>query len=160
MYNHADYRLLSSRVLFELAKFDEVNLYIRGMIPLLGFDSTVVEYKRIERKAGKTHYSLSKMWGLALNGITNLSVRPLQLITGCGTAIALLSFFGMIWAIIEVLRGNTVSGWASMTCIVCFVSGVQLISLGVIGQYIGKIYMETKHRPKYIISERVSNEDA
>ena len=154
VYNHADYRLVSSRVLGELASFREVNLYLRGMIPLVGFKSTTVEYERKERLAGESKYPLRKMLSLALDGITSLSVRPLRLIMGFGVTVAFISFIGVIWALITALCGRAVAGWASMTCIVCFVSGVQLISLGIIGEYVGKIYMETKQRPRYIISER------
>ena len=154
VYNHADYRLISSKVLRELAEFKEVNLFLRGLVPLVGFRSTTVEYERHERLAGESKYPLKKMISLALNGITSLSVQPLRLITGFGVVVAVLSFVGVIWALICALLGRTVSGWASMTCIICFVSGVQLISLGIIGEYIGKIYMETKGRPRYIISER------
>jgi glycosyltransferase involved in cell wall biosynthesis len=154
VYNHADYRLLSSRVLQELAKFKEVNLFLRGMVPLVGFRSTTVEYDRQSRLAGESHYPLSKMLALAISGITSLSVKPLRLITGFGAFVALVSFVGVIWALVNALLGNTVSGWASTTCIICFVSGVQLISLGIIGEYVGKIYLETKARPRYIISER------
>lgn len=154
VYNHADYRLLSSRVLREFANFKEVNLFLRGMVPLVGFKSTIVEYNRRERLAGESHYPLSKMLSLAFSGITSLSVKPLRLITGFGGLVAIISFIGVAWAVINFLLGNTVSGWASTTCIICFVSGVQLISLGIIGEYIGKIYMETKARPRYIISER------
>lgn len=158
VYNHADYRLVSSRVLNELANFREVNLYLRGMIPLVGFKSTTVEYERTERLAGQSKYPLRKMLALALDGVTSLSVRPLRLIMGFGVIVALISFIGVIWALITALCGNAVPGWASMTCIVCFVSGVQLISLGIIGEYVGKIYMETKQRPRYIISERTWEE--
>lgn len=154
VYNHADYRLVSSRVLRELAGFKEVNLFLRGMVPLVGFKSTCVEYARCERLAGKSKYPLSKMLSLAADGITSLSAKPLRLITGFGVFVALLSFIGVIWAIISALCGDTVAGWASTTCIVCFVGGVQLICLGIIGEYIGKIYLETKGRPRYIISER------
>jgi glycosyltransferase involved in cell wall biosynthesis len=154
VYNHADYRLVSSRVLQHFAGFGEVNLFLRGMIPLVGFSSTTVEYARRERMAGKSKYPLRKMLSLAMNGITSLSVRPLHLITTFGVFVAIVSFIGCIWALVSALAGKTVAGWASMTCIICFVSGVQLISLGIIGEYIGKIYMETKHRPRYIISER------
>ena len=154
VYNHADYRLISSKVLRELAEFKEVNLFLRGLVPLVGFRSTTVEYERHERLAGESKYPLKKMISLALNGITSLSVQPLRLITGFGVVVAVLSFVGVIWALICALLGRTVSGWASMTCIICFVSGVQLISLGIIGEYIGKIYMEAKGRPRYIISER------
>ena len=154
VYNHADYRLMSARVLHEFANFKEVNLFLRGMVPLVGFKSTSVAYERHERIAGESHYPLSKMLSLAFDGITSLSVKPIRFITGFGVIVALISFIGVIWAIVEALLGATVSGWASMTSIICFVSGVQLICLGVIGEYIGKIYMETKARPRYIISER------
>ncbi len=154
VFNHADYRLMSSRVLQELAGFKEVNLFLRGMVPLVGFKSTAVSYERRERIAGESHYPFSKMLGLAIDGITSMSVRPLRMIISFGFLVAILSFIGVIWALFQRLIGGTAWGWASMTCIICFVSGVQLISLGVIGEYIGKIYMETKHRPRYIISER------
>lgn len=157
VYNHADYRLISSTVLREFAKFKEVNLFLRGMVPLVGFQSTTVEYERHERLAGESKYPLKKMLSLAVSGITSLSVQPLRLITGFGVLVALLSFVGVIWALVSALLGRTVSGWASMTCIICFVGGVQLISLGIIGEYIGKIYMETKGRPRYIISQRTDN---
>ena len=154
VYNHADYRLVSSRVLRELAGFKEVNLFLRGMVPLVGFRSTSVEYARAVRIAGESKYPLRKMLSLAADGITSLSVKPLRLIMSFGIIVAFLSFVGVIWALIAALSGMTVAGWASMTCIICFVSGVQLICLGIIGEYIGKIYMETKQRPRYIISER------
>ena len=134
------------------------------MVPLVGFKSTAVAYERHERIAGESHYPLSKMLGLAFDGITSLSVKPIRFITGFGVLVAAVSFIGVLWAIVEALLGATVAGWASTTCIVCFVSGVQLICLGVIGEqliclgvigeYIGKIYMETKARPRYIISDR------
>lgn len=159
VFNHADYRLMSARVLEEFARFREVNLFLRGMVPLVGFKSTSVAYERHERIAGESHYPLSKMLSLAFDGITSLSVKPIRFITGFGVIVALISFIGVIWAIVEALLGATVSGWASMTSIICFVSGVQLICLGVIGEYIGKIYMETKRRPRYIISDRTWDED-
>ena len=154
IFNHADYRLISSKVLKEFANYKEVNLYLRGMIPLVGFKSTSVTYSRAERIAGESHYPLKKMLALAIDGITSLSVKPLRMITGFGVFVAMISFLGVIWAVVTALMGNAVSGWASMTSIICFVSGVQLICLGIIGEYIGKIYMETKQRPRYIISER------
>ena len=154
VYNHADYRLISARVLKEFANFKEVNLFLRGLVPLVGFKSTSVTYSRAERIAGESHYPLKKMIALAVDGITSLSVKPLQMIMGFGLFVAFVSFVGCIWALITALCGHSVSGWASMTCIICFVSGVQLICLGVIGEYIGKIYLETKQRPRYIISER------
>ena len=158
VYNHADYRLISARALHELAKFKEVNLFLRGMVPLVGFKSTSVEYKRAERIAGKSKYPLRKMLALAGDGITSLSIKPLRLIMSFGVIVALLSFVGVIWAIVAARAGRAVAGWASMTCIICFVSGVQLVCMGIIGEYIGKIYMETKHRPRYIISERTWKE--
>lgn len=154
VYNHADYRLISAKVLREFANFREVNLFLRGMVPLVGFKSTTVSYSRAERLAGGSHYPLKKMIALAVDGITSLSVKPLRLITGFGVLVALISFIGVLWALITALCGRAVAGWASMTCIVCFVSGVQLICLGIIGEYIGKIYLETKQRPRYIISQR------
>ena len=154
VYNHADYRLISSRVLREFANFREVNLFLRGLVPLVGFKSTSVSYSRAERLAGESHYPLKKMIALAVDGITSLSVKPLQLIMSFGLIVAVISFLGCLWALITALCGRSVAGWASMTCIVCFVSGVQLICLGIIGEYIGKIYLETKQRPRYIISER------
>ena len=159
VYNHADYRLVSARVLKAFADYREVNLFLRGLIPLVGFKSTTVSYARAERLAGESHYPLKKMIGLAVDGITSLSVKPLQLIMGFGLFVALVSFIGCIWALITALCGKAVAGWASMTCIVCFVSGVQLICLGIIGEYIGKIYLETKQRPRYIISERTWTEE-
>ena len=154
VYNHADYRLISSKVLKEFANFHEVNLFLRGLVPLVGFKSTTVEYARHERLAGESHYPLKKMLALAMDGVTSLSVKPLHLIMSFGVIVALISFVGCIWALITALCGKSVAGWASMTCIICFVGGVQLISLGIIGEYIGKIYLETKQRPRYIISDR------
>ena len=124
------------------------------MVPLVGFKSTSVTYERHERIAGESHYPLSKMLALAFDGITSLSVKPIRMITGFGILVAAVSFIGVLWAVLEALLGDAISGWASMTCIICFVSGVQLICIGVIGEYIGKIYMETKARPRYIISDR------
>ena len=154
VFNHADYRLISSRSLQELAKFKEVNIFLRGMVPLVGFKSTSVYYERSERAAGKSHYPLSKMLALAFDGITSLSIKPIKMIIGMGVIVAFISFIGIIWAVVEAILGKTVMGWASTTCIICFLSGVQLISVGVIGEYIGKIYMEVKQRPRYIISDR------
>lgn len=132
---------MSSRVLKEFANFKEVNLYLRGMVPLVGFKSTVVEYERHERLAGKSHYPLKKMLGLAFDGITSLSVKPIRLITVTGLIISLLSVIGIIWAFVTAMSGHAVSGWASTACIVCFIGGMQALFLGVIGEYIGKIYL-------------------
>lgn len=159
VYNHADYRLVSSRVLQEFANFKEVNLFLRGMIPLVGFKSTSVYYERHERIAGESHYPLSKMLSLAFDGITSLSVKPIRIITGFGLGVSILSFIGEIWAIVSQILGKTVVGWSSIVCIVCFMGGIQLICLGVLGEYIGKIYMEVKARPRYIISERTWDEE-
>ena len=157
VFNHADYRLMSRRAVEGLCEFEEVNLFLRGMVPLVGFKSTCVTYERHERMAGESHYPLSKMLALAFDGITSLSIKPIRFITGFGVFVALVSFIGVLWAVIEAALGLTVSGWASMTSIICFVSGVQLICLGVIGEYIGKIYLESKHRPRYIISDTTPN---
>ena len=154
IFNHADYRLLSAKVLKELAKYREVNIFLRGMVPLVGFKSTSVFYERFERIAGKSHYPLRKMLLLAFDGITSLSVKPIHMITGIGGIMAIFSFVGVIWSVAVQLMGKTVAGWASMTCIMCFIGGVQLVCLGVLGEYIGKIYLEVKARPRYIISER------
>ena len=159
VYNHADYRLVSSRVLQEFANFKEVNIFLRGMFPLVGFKSTSVYYERHERIAGESHYPLTKMLALAFDGITSLSVKPIRMITGFGMFVSVISLLGVIWATVQQILGHTVAGWASTTAIVCFVSGVQLLSLGVIGEYIGKIYLETKARPRYIISERTWEEN-
>lgn len=159
VYNHADYRLLSKRVLTELLKFEEVNLYLRGMIPMIGFKSTCVYYERHKRLAGESKYPLKKMLSLAFDGITSLTVKPIRIITTFGFIVSLISLIGVIWSVVTVLTGNAVSGWGSTVSIICFLGGIQLISLGIIGEYIGKIYLETKKRPKYIIEEKTENED-
>lgn len=154
VYNHADYRLVSRRALEAFAEFEEVNLFLRGMFPLVGFKNTAVYYNRAERLAGESHYPLKKMLALAIDGITSLSVKPIRLISSIGFLVSLLSGLGVIWSLFQYLFGNTISGWTSTICIVCFISGVQLLSLGVVGEYIGKIYIEVKRRPRYIISDR------
>lgn len=154
VYNHADYRLVSSRVLQHFAEYKEVNIFLRGMFPLVGFKSTSVYYERHERMAGKSHYPLKKMLALAFDGITSLSTKPISIICGIGAVVSLIGFIGIIWAIVMAVTGNTVAGWASIICIVFFLGGIQLLSLGVIGEYVGKTYMESKHRPRYIISMR------
>ncbi|SHI94671.1 Glycosyltransferase involved in cell wall bisynthesis [Butyrivibrio fibrisolvens DSM 3071] len=154
VYNHADYRLLSSRVLNEFADFHEVNIYLRGMVPLVGFRSATVYYERHERIAGSSHYPLTKMLHLAFDGITSLSIKPISIITGIGSIVSFIGFIGIIWAIVVALSGDGFPGWASTVCMILFLGGIQLISIGVIGTYIGKIYMESKHRPRYIISEK------
>ena len=157
VFNHADYRLVSSRVLKEFANFHEVNLFLRGMFPLVGFKSDIVYYERHERLAGKSHYPLRKMVALAWDGITSLSTKPLHTIIGVGLFVALLSFVAVIWSIVMHILGKSVPGWASITSIIAFLGGIQLISIGVIAEYIGKIYIEVKHRPRYIISNRTGD---
>ncbi|MFN8649981.1 glycosyltransferase family 2 protein [Streptococcus sp.] len=159
VFNHADYRLMSKKALDAMAEFTEVNLFLRGLVPLVGFNYAVVEYDRFERIAGESHYPLKKMLGLAFDGITSLSIKPIRLITGLGILTSLISFFFIIWSLVSHFAGNTVSGWSSTVTIVAFIGGIQLISIGIIGEYIGKIYLETKRRPRYIIDKRTSDEN-
>ena len=159
IFNHADYRLMSKKALNAMAEFTEVNLFLRGLVPLVGFNYAVVEYDRFERIAGESHYPLKKMLGLAFDGITSLSIKPIRLITGLGILTSLISFLFIIWILVSHFVGNTVSGWSSTVTIVAFIGGIQLISIGIIGEYIGKIYLETKRRPRYIIDKRTSDEN-
>ena len=154
VYNHADYRLVSSRVLSELANYKEVNLFLRGMFPMIGFKSTCVEYSRHERLAGTSKYPFSKMLTLAFDGITSFSVKPIRIITALGGVTVLLSLVLIIYALISWVTGHVVAGWASSFIGTTLIGGIQLISLGVIGEYVGKIYMETKERPRFIVEER------
>ncbi len=154
VYNHADYRLVSARALKEFANFREVNIFLRGMFPLVGFKSTSVYYERSERLAGKSHYPLKKMLALAFDGITSLSVKPIRIITGVGIFVSCVAFVLILYALIAWIAGRAVAGWASTLIAVAFLGGIQLISLGVLGEYIGKIFLETKRRPRYIVSER------
>lgn len=158
VFNHADYRLISSRVLQEFANFKEVNLFLRGMIPLVGFRASSVYYERKERIAGESHYPLRKMLALAFDGITSLSVKPLRMISGVGIFVSIFSFIGVIWAVLANLLGQAITGWASTVCILCFIGGIQLVCMGVIGEYVGKIYMEVKGRSRYIISDRTETD--
>lgn len=148
VYNHADYRLISSRVLQEFANFKEVNLFLRGLIPLVGFKSSCVYYERHERIAGESHYPLKKMLALAFDGITSLSVKPMHLIVGTGSVVCMGSLLAFLCALI-MSAANVL-----LTSIICFVLGLNLLGLGIVGEYIGKMYLETKHRPRYIISEK------
>ncbi len=157
IYNHADYRLVSSRVLNELEKFEEVNIFLRGMFPLVGFKSTSVYYKREKRIAGKTHYPLSKMLHLAWDGVTSLSTKPIRLVSTLGGLISFLSFLMIIWAIVSYITNKSVPGWSTQVICTCLIGGIQLVSLGIIGEYIGKIYLETKKRPKFIIMDETQN---
>ena len=158
VFNHADYRLMSRRALEGLSQFSEVNLFLRGLVPLVGFPSTTVEYERAERMAGESHYPLSKMLHLAVDGITSLSIKPIRIIAGLGIVFSLVGLIGVVWAIVAFALGSTVAGWASMLCVVSLIGGLQLLSLGVIGEYIGKIYLEVKRRPRYLVKERTWDE--
>ncbi|WP_426508890.1 glycosyltransferase family 2 protein [Serratia proteamaculans] len=151
--NHADFRLLSRTALNALNKFKEQNIYLRGMIPLLGYKSTKVYYCREERVAGESKYPLKKMISLALEGITSLTITPLRMIAVAGIVTCLLSSIAAIYAVIDKIQGNTVAGWTSVMIAIFFLGGVQMLSLGIIGEYIGKIYMESKNRPKFSIEE-------
>ena len=159
VYNHADYRLVSSRVLSHFADYKEVNIFLRGMFPLVGFRSTSVYYERHERLAGKSHYPLKKMLALAIDGITSLSVEPIHMIARIGILISLIGIIGIIWVLVRAFTGHTVTGWASMMCVIFFMGGIIMLSLAIIGEYVGKTYMETKHRPRYIISERTEDSE-
>lgn len=154
VFNHADYRLLGSKALDGLSEFGEVNVYLRGLIPMVGFPSSTVEYEREERVAGKSHYPFSKMLGLAIDGVTSLSVKPIRFIAGLGMLFSLVGLIGIIWALATTFANHAIPGWASMICLICLFGGLQLLALGIIGEYVGKIYLETKHRPRYLISER------
>ncbi len=158
VFNHADYRLTSKNVLEELEKFSEVNLFLRGLFPLIGFKTEVVYYERKERFAGESKYPLKKMLSFAWDGISSFSVKPLRFITGLGFLITLFSILVLIYSLIVKIIGQAVSGWTFIVCSIWFVGGLQMLSLGIIGEYIGKIYNETKHRPRYIISENLDNE--
>ena len=155
IYNHADYRLTSKKVLDEFSNFKEVNLFLRGMFPLVGFKSDIVYYERNERYAGNSKYPLKKMLNFAWDGITSFSVKPLRLICILGFIILFVSIVIMIYSVIRKLTGNTVPGWTFLSISIWFIGGIQMISIGIIGEYIGKIYQETKRRPRYIISENL-----
>ena len=157
VYNHADYRLMSKRALNAFSEFKEVNLFLRGMVPLVGFKTASVYYERNERLAGESHYPLKKMIALAVNGITSLSIKPIRIITMFGFAVSLISFVMIIWSLCSFFTGNTVSGWASTMIVILFMGGVQMLSLGVIGEYVGRTYLETKHRPRFIIGDKTAN---
>ena len=153
VYNHADYRLMSARALHALSEFDEVNLFLRGIVPLVGFKSAEVTYERGERFAGESKYPLKKMISFATEGITSMSVKPIRMIAALGLLVFLVSIGVLIYSVIRKFTGYTVEGWAFLAVSIWALGGVQLLAIGVIGEYIGKIYLETKHRPKYIISE-------
>ena len=157
VYNHSEYRLMSKRVLDALSDFKEVNLFIRGMVPLIGFKSTSVYFKRNERIAGNTHYSIKSLTILAINAITSLSIKPIRIITLFGFSVSAISFLLIIYALVSFIAGAAVSGWTSMMITVLFIGGIQMLSLGVIGEYVGRTYLETKHRPRFIIGDKTAN---
>lgn len=153
VYNHADYRLMSKRALNELENFKEVNLFLRGIIPLLGFKTAKVEYERKERFAGESKYPLKKMLNFALDGILSFSIKPIRIITSAGFIVSFLSFLFLIYVIIGHFVSDNVTGWTTIVALICFFGSFQVLCIGIIGEYIGKIYNETKHRPRYIIED-------
>ncbi len=151
VYNHADYRLMSRRALEGLAEFREVNLFLRGIVPQIGYPSATVEYERAERFAGESKYPLKKMLSLAVDGVTSFSVKPIKMISRLGIIIAIISIVCLIWSIIVKITGNSVDGWSSLMASIWFMGGLQLFAIGLVGEYIRKIYLESKKRPRYII---------
>ena len=156
-YNHADYRLMSNRALEGLAQFEEVNQFLRGLAPLVGYQSDVVYYDRSERFAGESKYPFKKMLSFAIDGITSFSVKPLQLITNIGIVIFVVSLIMLLYSLVRWIAGHTVTGWTSTLASIWLIGGIQLLSLGVIGEYIGKIYNETKRRPRFIIDRYLND---
>ena len=155
VYNHADCRLMSKRALKELENFKEVNLFLRGLVPLIGFKSSIAYYERGKRVAGESKYPLKKMLAFAADGITSFSIKPLRLILSLGIIILVISIFIMLYALIVKILGHSVAGWTFLTMSIWFIGGLQMISIGIIGEYIGKIYNETKRRPRYIIENEL-----
>jgi len=158
VFNHADYRLMSQRALQGLSQFKEVNLFLRGLVPLVGYRSGIVTYERHERFAGESKYPLKKMLAFAVEGITALSTRPIRFISQLGVGIFLFSIFMLLYFLLRYFTGNTVTGWASIAVSVWAIGGLQLLAIGVIGEYIGKIYLESKSRPRYIIEQFLHEE--
>ena len=158
VYNHADYRLMSARALQALAEFEEVNLFLRGIVPLVGFKSTQVTYERGERFAGESKYPLKKMLAFATEGITSMSIKPIRLISTLGILVFLFSIGVLVYSVIRKFTGYTVPGWAFLAVSIWALGGVQLLAIGVIGEYIGKIYLETKGRPRFIISDYLKDD--
>jgi len=158
VFNHADYRLMSRRALEGLAQFQEVNLFLRGIVPMIGYRTDVVKYERGERFAGESKYPLKKMLSFAMEGVTSLSVKPLRMITGLGFLIFLVSLIMIVYNIVRFAMGQTVTGWASLACSIWALGGLILLGLGVVGEYIGKIYLECKGRPRFLIREILGDE--
>lgn len=159
VYNHADFRLMSRRALEGLAQFEEVNLFLRGIVPLIGYPSTIVEYERKERLAGKSKYPLKKMMSFAIEGITSLSIKPMRFVTGMGIFVFLVSIAMMIYAFVSYFTGRVVAGWTSILISVWAIGGMVLLGLGIVGSYIGKIYLETKKRPRYIVEKYINERE-
>lgn len=159
IYNHADFRLMSRRALEGLAQFEEVNLFLRGIVPLIGYPSTIVEYERKERLAGKSKYPLRKMISFAIEGITSLSIKPMRFVTGMGIFVFLVSIAMMIYAFVSYFTGRVVAGWTSILISVWAIGGMVLLGLGIVGSYIGKIYLETKKRPRYIVEKYINERE-
>lgn len=159
VYNHADYRLLSRRALDGLAEFKEVNLFLRGLVPLVGYKSDVVYYERHERFAGESKYPLQKMIAFAIEGITSLSVKPIRLVTTLGISVFLISLIPLLYSFIQWVNGNTIQGWTTLILSIWTLGGLQILCIGVIGEYIGKIYLESKHRPRFIIEEFINQDN-
>ena len=158
VFNHADYRLTSKRVLDNFADYHEVNLFLRGIFPLIGFKSDIVYYERNERFAGVSKYPIKKMLNFAWDGITSFSVKPIRMVLNIGIIMFVISIIMLIYALTVKILGNTVSGWTFIICSIWMIAGVQMLSLGIIGEYIGKIYSETKARPRFIIEKDLSND--
>jgi glycosyltransferase involved in cell wall biosynthesis len=159
VFNHADYRLMSKRALYALAEFKEVNLFLRGIVPMIGFKCDIVTYERNERFAGESKYPLKKMLSFAMEGITSLSIKPIRMITGLGVGIFLISIIMLIYSLVRFFSGQTIDGWASLAVSVWAIGGLLLLSVGIVGEYIGKIYLETKNRPRYIIESFLNKKD-
>ena len=159
VFNHADYRMMSRRALDGLAQFQEVNLFLRGIVPMIGYRTDVVEYERGERLAGESKYPLGKMLAFALEGVTSLSVRPLRMITALGFLVFLISLGMILYNVVQWLGGSTVTGWASLACSIWLIGGLILLALGVLGEYLGKLYLESKRRPRYLIRQVLEGDD-
>ena len=159
VYNHADYRLLSQRAMEQLVKYEERNIFLRGIVPLIGYKTECVYYKRLERMAGVSKYPLKKMISFAIDGITSFSIKPITMVAGLGIVIIILSLAFIIYSFVMYFLGKTVSGWSSLLCSIWFLGGVQLLSIGIIGEYVGKTYMEVKRRPRYNVAEFIDHKN-
>ncbi len=159
VYNHADYRLLSRRALNGLSEFKEVNLFLRGLVPLVGYKSDVVYYERHERFAGESKYPLKKMIAFAIEGITSLSVKPIRLVTTLGISVFVISLIPLLYSLVQWMNGNTIKGWTTLILSIWTLGGLQILCIGVIGEYIGKIYLESKQRPRFIVEEFINEVD-